>query len=44
MSGLAQMYDLKDEKQAQEYLEKVGTEYSFQVSVFVCAALFGRAK
>ena len=31
MSGLQQMYDLKDPEQAKEYLEKVGIEYSFQV-------------
>ena len=35
-SGLQQTYDLRDKKQAEEYLEKVGTEYSFQASkVFV---------
>lgn len=30
MSGLAQSFDLTDEKQAQEYLETVGIEYRFQ--------------
>ena len=29
-SGLVQMYDLKNENEAKEYLEKLGTEYSFQ--------------
>ena len=29
-SGLAQMYDLRNENEAKEYLGKLGTEYSFQ--------------
>jgi len=28
--GVAGLYDLKDEKQAQEYLDRIGIEYRFQ--------------